>query len=105
MTRKNILHHVGGLRALVNSQQVFGRVVVCQNASGFIGHAGVATEFVNLFYHHIGLGKLCFKTLGDQFAAEAFVVSQIRVNDHVAGKRGFHVGHNGQELPVNQHMV
>ena len=105
MTRKYILHHVGRLRALVNSQQVFGRVVVCQNAARFIGHASVSTEFVNLFHHHIGLGKLCLKILSDQFAAEAFVVSQIRVNDHVAGQRGFHVGHNGQEVPFNQHMV
>ena len=105
MTRKYILHHVGRLRALVNSQQVFGRVVVCQNAARFIGHASVSTEFVYLFHHHIGLGKLCLKILSDQFAAEAFVVAQIRMNDHVAGQRGFHVGHNGQEVPVNQHMV
>ena len=105
MTRKYILHHVGRLRALVNRQQVFGRVVVCQNAAWFVGHASVSTEFVNLFHHHVGFGKLCLKILSDQFAAETFVVAQISVNDHVAGQRGFHVGHNGQEVPFNQHMV
>ena len=75
MTRENILHHVGRLRSLVNSEQVFGGVVVCQNTARFVGHTSVSAELINFFHHHIGLGKGIIKTLRHELPVEAFVVS------------------------------
>ena len=54
MTRKNVLHHVGRLRALVHSQHVVGGVVVRQDASRLIGHASVSAELIHFFNDDIG---------------------------------------------------
>ena len=95
MTRENILHHVGRLRALIDGEQILGRVVVCQDAARFIGDTSVPAKFIDFFNHHIGLGKGVIKALGHKLSVEAFVVTQIGMNDHIASKRGFHVSDGG----------
>ena len=75
MPRKNILHHVGRLGALIYRQQVFGGVVISQDAARFIGHTCVSAEFINFFNHHVGLCKGVIKAFSHKLSIEAFVVA------------------------------
>ena len=105
MPGKNILHHVRRLGAVVHRERMLCRVVVGQNGTRLVGHAGVTAEVVGFFHHHLGFGKGFCKALGFQGAGEANVVAQIGMDDDVPPLRGLHVGDGGQRLPLDLHMV
>ena len=99
MARKNILHHVRRLRGLMHRQRIFGGVVIGEQRAAFERDAGVATEVVGFFDNQISLGESGIYAVGRQFAAEADVVAEFRMNYLRACERRFHVGNGGQRLP------
>jgi hypothetical protein len=105
VTREDVLHHVRGLGALVHRQRVLGRVVVGQYAARLIGHTGVAGEIVGLLDHQVGAGEGLVEPFGDQFPMKADVVAQLRVDDHRAFESRPHLGHRGQHVPVDTHLI
>ena len=97
MKRRDVLHHVRRLRALVDRQPRLGGVPVGHHRARLQRHAGVPSEDEIRLHHLVGVGKRRIDRAGVEIALEGEIVAERGMNDRrFRIERGAHVRHRFQ---------
>ncbi len=105
MLGKQVLHHVRRLRAVIDRHFLLAGVPVGDHGARLGGDAGVAAEQEGGLHHRVGFGKGLVRRADFQFAFEAEIVAEFRL-DHrrFRVERGFRIGNRGQRLVFHLHQ-
>ena len=105
MKRRDILHHVRRLGALVDRQPRLGDVPVGDHRARLQRHAGVTPEHEVRFHHLVGIGERLVDSAGIEMALEGEIVAERGMNDRgFRIERGAHVRHRFQFLIVDRNQ-
>ena len=106
MKRRNILHHMRRLRALIDGQSRFGGVPVCYYRAWFERHAGVPSENELCLHHLVRLGKGLIDGARIVVALKSQIVTERGV-DHACRwiERGAHVGYGIEFLIIDRNKL
>ena len=101
--RRNVLHHVRRLGALVDRQPRLRDVPVGDHGTRLQRDAGMPAEHKFRLHHRVGIGKRPIDGADIELALERQIVAQRRVNDRrFRIERGAHVGHRIQLAVFNR---
>ena len=106
MQRRDVLHHVRRLRALIDRQPRFRGVPVGDHRARLQRHAGVPAEDEFRLHHLVGIGKRLIDGAGIVIALKGKVVAE-RGMDHRRCRieRGAHVRHGIEFLILDRDML
>ncbi len=101
---KDVLRHVGRLRALIDGQALVAGIPVGNDGARFIGDAGMPAEHEGRFDNRIGFGKAHIDVAGIQCAFKRQVVAELGMDDRCRRiERGFRIGHDRQHFVFDSH--
>ncbi len=99
---KNVLRHVGRLRALIDGEPLVARIPVGDDGARLVGDAGVAAEHEGRRNDRVGFGKAFIRIARGECALEGEVVAELGVDDRRSFvERCFGVGDDGKFLVVD----
>jgi hypothetical protein len=103
MKRRDILHHMRRLRALIDGQPRFRGVPVCYHRAGLQRHAGVSSENELCLHHLVGFDKCLIDGARIVIALKSQIVTERGV-DHGCSwiKRGTHVRYGIELLIIDR---
>ena len=103
MKRRNVLHHVRRLGALVDRKPRLRDVPVGDHGTRLQRDAGMPSEHEFRFQHRVGIGKRLIDGADIELPFERQIVAQRRVDDRrFRIERGAHVGHRIQFAVFNR---
>src|ERR1700733_3041290 len=101
--RRNILHHVRCLRALIDGEPRFRGIPVSNNRARLKRHARVTTEDKLSFHDLVGIGQGLIDFTGIKDAFESEIVTKRRMNDRdLRIERGAHVRYRVERVILDK---